>query len=206
MTNQPAHPKADESHETPSPASSAKESRKVGYESPEYVKARQRVLDIIPSLSVWDSIDRYAGHIALGLFGLAFGSIFKSDNPNALDGRTTKLLGGTAIGTALLGLYAHYQKRMISEPASIAHMEAYKTAETQLIGQSLANALEAKFPHANQPSSCQPGCACPQHGPQTEKPNMLDKAKEELTREWGSNILAKKQEAETTRQTGNALQ
>ena len=134
----PSEAKAEDNAGVASPSSS---SRTPGYTSPEYVKARQKVLDIIPSVSVWDSIDRYIGHISLALFGLGATAIFKNNEQDPSPKWVAPTLIGGGFVTALLGIYAHIKKRNLSEPAQISHMEAYKTEETKMLGYEIAKAL-----------------------------------------------------------------
>ncbi len=121
----------------------AKRREYTGYNRPSYKKAEKHILKIIPQVSIWQAIDKYALSIALGLFSLGFANIFKQGNvqKNVLRNPTTLLLGGTALGTALLGVYAHYKAESTMMPAKIAMQKGYTKATADLTGQAITDSL-----------------------------------------------------------------
>jgi len=120
-------------------ASTTSPSQKLtGFESPDYIAARDERIRIIKSISVWDSIDRYANTMALTF--LTGGAMSKALG----QGKSTKSLVFGAIGalaTFGMGLFAHYKKRLVLEPVDIAHREAHKVAEAQILGQEMGKAV-----------------------------------------------------------------
>lgn len=120
----------------------AERRRQTGYDNPNYHRVKSRVIEIIPRVSILEAIDKYAGHISLGIFGIALGNIFKQESSkDPLKNRTTLWLAGTALGTALLGIYAHYKKYRLAVPADIDHKEGYTKATADLTGQAIADSL-----------------------------------------------------------------
>lgn len=123
--------------------------QEIGYENDQYQKAKKRVIDIIPSVSIWEAIDKYAGSVSLGIFGIAMGSIFRQNStPRPLKDPTTRWLAGSALATALLGIFAHYKKTSLSKPAEIDHKEGYTEVTARLTGDAVGRAVsESIAPH-----------------------------------------------------------
>lgn len=125
-------------------------SETTGFDKPEYKEARDRVINIIPQVSLWDSIDRYAGQVSMGLFSVAVIDRLRGGK----DGFDTlaKVTGAAAMVTAISGVIAHYKKRNIAEPAEIAHREAYITAESEMLGEQIGKAITKNLPQAAAPA------------------------------------------------------
>jgi hypothetical protein len=115
---------------------------RIGYGSPEYQKAKKDVIQIIPQVGFWEAIDKYANNVALGVFGVAMGNIFRhSGEDKPLKDKTNLFLIGTAIFTALLGVYAHVKKMKLDKPREINHREQYTAVEKRMVGYGVGQAL-----------------------------------------------------------------
>lgn len=117
------------------------------FTDPEYQKSKQKWLDLIPKSSLYASIDRYIGGIALGLFSLAFGAVVNAGGAGAAIALLTTnpvIIGLVIAGFAAsaLGAFAHYQNVKLTTPAHMTHNEHGDIARAKMYGQSIATALE----------------------------------------------------------------
>lgn len=109
------------------------------FNDPSYQRSRKKALEIIPKTSFFESIDKYAGSVATGLFMMAFGAIVAPGSSALLIGA---LIAG-AVVSAGVGMYAHYQTSKIFAPVSLERQEQHSIAVSKMHGHHLAEALQA---------------------------------------------------------------